>query len=641
MASLGETLQDLRERAFVGREDELAGLASALAAPGVVFVHGPGGVGKSALLDAFAHRAADAGRTPIRVDARHLRLGPDPLPVPTGEARPVLLIDTYERLETVDDWVRERYLPSLPSDSLVVIAGRQPPGARWRADPAWRELMRVVPLGNLPAEAARAYVAAQDVPESMHDQLLTISRGHPLTLSMLVDAVRRGASPRTLGDVPDVVGALLAQIVGEAPTVRHRAALEACAHVAVTTEDLLSALLGEDARDLFAWLRTLSFVVESPHGLYPHDMVRDAIDTDLRWRAPERYADLYRRKLAAFIDQIGAIADERERIELLVGTILLNGARSDITTLRALPPTTRAYTDRLRPGDHAAIVAMTAAWQGERQAELAAHWMQAQPEVFRTFRISGRLCGYAACLSLTEADLGADPAVDAMWQYAERNGPFRADERIHAWRFFLDREHGQRPSPSMTLFMAGQMLDIIQLDDDVAWSLVGAFEDAEPWRPAMEFLDFEAVGEPAGVFGHDWRRTDRVEWVERLHARQVGAPVDQALALSRPEFAAAVRSALRRLDEPDGLRGNPLLRSRLSRAAGAPDRAPDERLRDLISTAVGTLPPDLGDLVTRTFLRPRTTQERVAETLHLSFNTYRRHRDRAVAQITEWLWERR
>jgi hypothetical protein len=48
----------------------------------------------------------------------------------------------------------------------------------------------------------------------------------------------------------------------------------------------------------------------------------------------------------------------------------------------------------------------------------------------------------------------------------------------------------------------------------------------------------------------------------------------------------------------------------------------------------------LFDVVNRTFLRPAATQERAAEMLHLSFSTYRRHRDRAVARIVEWLWRR-
>jgi len=41
-----------------------------------------------------------------------------------------------------------------------------------------------------------------------------------------------------------------------------------------------------------------------------------------------------------------------------------------------------------------------------------------------------------------------------------------------------------------------------------------------------------------------------------------------------------------------------------------------------------------------TFLRPAPTQERAAEQLHLSFSTYRRYRDRAVALMIERLWQR-
>jgi hypothetical protein len=51
--SLGERLRWARERAFVGRADELAAFRSALAgddaAPSLFYVHGPGGVGKSTL----------------------------------------------------------------------------------------------------------------------------------------------------------------------------------------------------------------------------------------------------------------------------------------------------------------------------------------------------------------------------------------------------------------------------------------------------------------------------------------------------------------------------------------------------------------------------------------------------------------
>ncbi len=618
-------------------------------------MHGAGGVGKSALLDAFADIATEQGFAPVRVDARHLTLGREALPAPSGDAPAVLVIDTYELLEPIDDWVREHYLPSLPASCLVVIAGRRGPGPRWRADPAWRELTRVVALGNLSPREGLAYLTAQDVPGELHDRLLKISRGHPLTLSMMVDAVRRGAAPRTLADLPGGVGALLAQLLDEVPGSRHRAALEVCALLLVTTEDLLRSMTGGDAGELFAWLRTQPFVEESPYGLYPHDVVRDAITTDLRWRDPGRYADLYRRKLAVFHDQVRATASERERLDLTVLTVVLNGTRSPHAALASLPPTMRAYADGLHQGDRVPIVAMTADWQGPEQAELVAYWLGRRPEAFRVFRTAtGEPRGYGACLDLTEADLGVDPGADAMWGYAAKFGPPRAGERIRAWRFFLDRDHGQRPSPSLTLFVAWQTLDILLIGDDTAWSFVGAFGDAELWTPAMESLDFWAAdeagytvgGSPYPVFAHDWRRTGIAGYTDLLHARQLGAPTrpaGQALGeavLSRPEFTDAVRSALRALPTPELLRSNPLLRSRMVRQHGRAGRTPAENLRDLLGETAATLQPDLRVLIDRTFLRPTGVQERVADSLHLSFNTYRRHRDKAITRLTELLWDR-
>ncbi|UOX89243.1 ATP-binding protein [Amycolatopsis sp. FBCC-B4732] len=652
MTSLGRTVRELQRRAFTGRDEEVALFRDALGAPGVLFVHGVGGVGKSALLDVFADVAAEKGFEPVRVDARHLALGRAALPAPAGD---VLLIDTYELLEPVDDWVREQYLPSLPASCLVVIAGRRSPGPRWRADPAWRTLTRVVALGNLSAEEGSAYLTTQDVPGETHDRLLKISRGHPLTLSLMVDAVRRGAAPRTLSDLPDVVGPLLAQMLDEVPSARHRTALEVCALLLVTTEDLLRSMVGGDAGELFAWLRTQAFVDESPYGLYPHDVVRDAITADLRWRDPSRYADLYRRKLAVFHDQVRATADERERLDLVVLTVVLNGARSPFAALASLPPTMGAHADGLRDGDRSPIVAMTAEWQGSAQAELVAHWLRRRPGDFRVFRTeTGEPRGYGACLDLTEADLGVDPGTDAMWGYAAKFGPPRAGERVRAWRFFLDRDHGQRPSPSLTLFVAWQMLDILLVGAGTAWSFVGAFGDGELWAPAMESLDFwaatEAGYEVGGarfpVFAHDWRRTGITTYTDLLHTRRLGAPARPAgqdldePVLSEPEFTDAVRSALRTLHTPELLRSNPLLRSRLVRQHERAGRTPAEILRDVLDETAATLKPDLGVLIERTFLRPIGVQERVANSLHLSFNTYRRHRDKAVAQLTELLWAR-
>lgn len=147
------------------------------------------------------------------------------------------------------------------------------------------------------------------------------------------------------------------------------------------------------------------------------------------------------------------------------------------------------------------------------------------------------------------------------------------------------------------------------------------------------------------MYAHDWRVLGVDEWLALTAERELGAPVTAAsapeLVLSQPEFADAVRGALRDLHRADRLAGNPLLRSRLVR--GADD--PAGELRRLIEEAAATLRDDpreesLHRVADRTFLRPAPTQERAAEMLGLPFSTYRRHRNRAVERIAGWLWER-
>ncbi len=46
---------------------------------------------------------------------------------------------------------------------------------------------------------------------------------------------------------------------------------------------MLSAVLpDEDAAALFSWLRRLPFIEPGPFGLYPHDVVREILEADLR-----------------------------------------------------------------------------------------------------------------------------------------------------------------------------------------------------------------------------------------------------------------------------------------------------------------------------------------------------------------------
>src|SRR5712692_5917282 len=111
MSTLGDALASLEDESFVGRATELAAferwLAAGAQAPELLDVSGRGGVGKSALLRAFARRARALGRPVLLADCRDFPHTPaglfaalecaadaDPL-AHLSAAQPLILLDTF------------------------------------------------------------------------------------------------------------------------------------------------------------------------------------------------------------------------------------------------------------------------------------------------------------------------------------------------------------------------------------------------------------------------------------------------------------------------------------------------------------------------------------------------------------------
>ena len=296
---IADRLAAARHGRFVGRMAELELFRSALLAaepPFVVLhIYGPGGVGKTTLLREYARAAAECGRPVVQLDGRNVDPSPPgfllalrqtiglegrelsttlPAWPPTG----VMLIDTYETLAPLDAWLRETFLPQLPAQSLVVIAGRNPPAPAWRTDIDWADLTQIVSLRNLRPEESQTYLVTRGIPDDQHADALAFTHGHPLALALVADVLRRGDKLATFnpGSEPDVVRALLERLVQDIPSLEHRLALEVCVLAWATTEAMLADVLNvEDAHALFEWLRQLSFIEHGRYGIFPHDPTRE------------------------------------------------------------------------------------------------------------------------------------------------------------------------------------------------------------------------------------------------------------------------------------------------------------------------------------------------------------------------------
>ncbi|MEJ3656593.1 AAA family ATPase [Actinomycetes bacterium KLBMP 9759] len=683
--TFADQLRRARRRRFVGRRRELDVLRGALAGHrsfSVMYLHGPGGVGKSALLDVLDQEAKSLGATALLIDGHQLGVSPDgvaaaltaampdrpadPVAALRSLDRPLLLVDGYEELTGIDDWFRKEFLASLPAGVLVVIASRTPPATRWLSDPAWRDLLQVARLENLSPSDALDYLSVEDVPEPLRPGLVELSHGHPLTLSLMVDWLRRHGPPveslpSHLGELPEVVRALMTQVMDPVPSDVHQAALDVAAHARYTTEGLLRSVLGEAvSRDLFAWLRTLSFIEEGPFGLYPTELVRDALEADRRWRDGDGYAELHRSVRSYLLDNVRKVANDRETQRRIMDAVHVARTHPIFGSRLRWPAVGSApHLDRVHADDRSAMLQMTEWHHGPEQAALLDHWLTRQPEAFRVYRSgNGTPHGFGAYLALhdaAEADIAIDPGASAMWAFARRAGPPRPGESVMAWRFLVDNSPTGLSPVAATLAATARVEAGLNLSR-WAWDLVGVTQNAEHCEPLMSYLDFgRAVaadytvgGRTYAVFAHDWRLVGVKEWLEITAARELGEPVDPppvpgGHVLSEAEFAAAVRTALQDLHITERLATSPLVRSQLVRSRGR-SQVPEAALRGVLMTAIDLLREDprwplLHQVADRAFLRPGQTQEQAAAALQLSLSTFRRHRDRAVQRITEWMWQ--
>ena len=682
---LGDRLAVDRRRRLCGRESELGVFRRALVGSAspfcLLYVHGPGGVGKSAFLDACANEASRAGVLSVHVDARNIEASPrgflhalgESLGLPQTDSALdrlgqedaiVLTVDSCDALTPLEPWLRQKFLPLLPGRGVVVMAGRYPPSADWPADPALGAIFHALPLRNLSPADSRALLCDRHVPEAQHDAVLNFTHGHPLALVLVADVISHAGSDVhfTPESAPNVVRELLARLIATVPTSRHRRALEACAQVRVATEALIGAALDDrDPSELFDWLRGLSFIEQTAEGVFPHDLAREVLDADFRWRDPDGYLEMHRR-IWRHLRQKLVAATGRVRQRVFFDKLYLHRASATGVRYHDYATLGKIYGEMAGPDDRATIIDTVRRHEGVESARIAEHWLDRQPQAFHVPRgPRENMLGLVASIVLSggsSGDAAVDPAVPGAWAFARRRGPLRTGEEMVHHRFHMSCDSYQQMSPNINLLATRASFAPLELRR-LAWSFV-TFAHPEPMLPLMRYINFERAAEADftvgdrhyTTFAHDWRVETFEMWWDQLCERSLSSepvgeqatppPAASVVVLSEQEFAASVRQALRDYTRPAALAANPLVRSRLV-ADGTGNTGEAARLQALLRQAADTLnasPKDekFGRALLCTFFRPAATQEGAAERLGLPFSTYRYHLARGEDRIVEWLW---
>src|SRR5688572_13198508 len=407
-------LMDDQAAGLVGRDDEMDILRQLLGDDGplVVFVHGIAGIGKSALVEAFAAEARVRSAAVLRLDGRAIepteRGFLAALGLMTGGSlataeeaaarlgnlagRVILIVDTYEVLRLLDPWLRQTFVPALPDNVRVILSGRDSPMTGWASDLGG--LFRGVPVENLERVDAEDFLARAGLGADAADRIYRLARGHPLSLRLAASAlVERPDLRLEAVTVKAIVEGLTELYLGVLDPLT-REALDAASVVRRPTLSLLGAMLPATAPQVaFDRLRLLPFVELGDDGLIIHDTVREAISALLRSSVPDRS----RRYRAAAWRRLREEVTRASNQEMWRYTAdLLYILENPIVREAFFPTTEHQYSvESATPDDGAAIAAIVARYEPPSSAAALDAWWRLAPSAFRVARDrSGAVAGF-------------------------------------------------------------------------------------------------------------------------------------------------------------------------------------------------------------------------------------------------------
>ncbi len=251
-----------------------------------------------------------------------------------GKRRIVLMLDTFEQMTVLEDWVRE-VAQRLHVNTLFVIAGRAVPN--WsRAWQSWMVHAQVEELKPMTEddmrELVRRYYATMRGGEPnlvQVEAIIRFARGLPMVVTSAVQLWVKYGIEDFQAIKPEIVANLVDRLMEGAPKPLIPV-LEAAAIVRWFDQPILRAMMKQDdVRDVYNELRRFPFVRTRVEGLALHDAVREIMDENLRAQDSERHCELHQRAAAYFQDKLSKLAtipglsDEWQRLTLEISYHLI------------------------------------------------------------------------------------------------------------------------------------------------------------------------------------------------------------------------------------------------------------------------------------------------------------------------------
>lgn len=238
-------------------------------------------------------------------------------------SRIILMLDTYEQVGALDNWICDVAKQLTNLNVLLTISGRNMP--KWdRVWQGWMSRATIISLVEMSPDDVRALVnryyfhlcGVNPDPKQV-ESIVQFARGLPIAVTTVVQlwltynlSDFQAIKPQVVADIADRL------LEGVPPPIRP--IFEAAAILRHFNSESLDNLLDDPSlRESYNELRRWPFVRTRQEGLALHDTVRDMINESLKLRAPELYKNFHRKAAEYYISQLGKVElEERRRLIL-------------------------------------------------------------------------------------------------------------------------------------------------------------------------------------------------------------------------------------------------------------------------------------------------------------------------------------
>jgi hypothetical protein len=276
----------------------------------------------------------------------------------------------------------------------------------------------------------------------------------------------------------------------------------------------------ENASLLFEWLGEQSFVSSGPDGLWPHELVRDAIDEELRWRDPDGSRALQ-------------LAVNRHLVRQLQNGLRNQHTIFELQYIERRSPVMQRFFDfaalgsiSVKPAaaaDASGIARLRDAGLPPGERKVFDHWRHHKAtRTLTAHRRNGELCGVTQIVRLDGLDdlsTAADPVISAVRQEL---GHALTDGCTSLMSRFTLPEGERRPlNPAMNALQNSHFM-LWATEPNLRFYVVAVMHP-DQFAPLLEASRFQRVascdrvvdGILIGCFVHDWQAEPWPEWRDR------------------------------------------------------------------------------------------------------------------------------